>query len=101
MSAAVVHNVYTVDCRCKMLNSHFNDVPFKNCHKFFKICLILANCKNVKIFDNGNFIYFEGNTFFVFDLVMYIYHKSITTQNFIYNCTYEMLCNQLKISKML
>lgn len=84
--------------RLALLNNHFNDIPFTNCYKFYKICLILAHCKNVDIFDQGNFIYFEGNTFVLFDLVMYIYYRSIS-KNVQLNMTYEIISNKLHLLK--
>lgn len=86
--------------RIALLNSHFNDIPYVNCYKFYKICLIMAHCKTIYIYDEGNFIYFEGNTFLVFDLIMYIFYRSITKQIKL-NITYELLCHKLQILKLL
>lgn len=86
--------------RLQLLYNHFNDVPFSNCYKFYKICIILANCKNITILEKGKFIQFENNTFEVFDFVMYIYYKSIT-KSYNANKKYDFLCDKLQILQLL
>ena len=93
-------NIKTFRERLALLNNHFNDIPFVNCWKFYKICVILADCKDVHIFDQGNIIYFEGNSFIVFDLVMCIYYKSISKKIKLITA-YEMMCNKLRFLDLL
>ena len=89
----------TFESRFKLINTHFNDEPYNNNYKFFKICAILAQSKKIKILSNGNQVSFEGDIFLTFDLVMYIFNRN-TNKN-VLNNKFAPVCTKLNFKNLL
>ena len=85
--------------RIQMLNQHFDYVPYNNCYYFYKICVILAYCKDIQILNLGNEINYKGKTYLVYNLVMYIYYRKITKSKM--PSLFEPIWIELKFSNLL
>ena len=85
--------------RIKLLHKHFNFVPFSNCSSFYKICLILAQNKDIAINDDGNFFEYNHHVFSTFNFVLYAYHRKLKLNKV--KEIFEQVCVDLKILKLL
>jgi hypothetical protein len=89
----------TFESRFKLLNNHFNDEPYNHNYKFLKICAILAQSKKIGILNNGDHISFQGDIFLTYDLVMYIFNRSINKN--VLNNQFAPVCTMLNFKNLL